>query len=87
MGGSLGAVERNALRYHLGMVAHLDTLSYAQSEPGSEQFERRIARWFELTERYPRQLHEMSEEEYFDLKRREHEDQKAQVARRSSQPR
>ena len=73
--GALGAVERNALRYHLAIVAHLSVRRDAEAASPSELFEKRIERWFELTERYPRQLHEMSRGDYLGMKRREHEDQ------------
>jgi hypothetical protein len=68
--GPVGAVERNAMRYYLGIVAYLDTLAGR----ASDRFERRIARWFELTEAYPRQLREMPRDEYLQMKRRERAD-------------
>ena len=71
--GPRGGVERNAMRYHLAIVAYLDTLDVAEAD----RFEARIARWFELTERHPEQLHEMSREDYLGMKRREREDQVA----------
>jgi hypothetical protein len=73
VGGVQGAVERNAMRYHLAVVAYLDTLAV----PEDERFERRIARWFELTERYSEQLFEMSRDDYLQTKRRERSDQQA----------
>lgn len=69
--GPQGAVERNALRYHLALVAYLDT----RQVPEPARFERRIARWFDLTEEHPRQLREMSRDEYLTIKRRERQDQ------------
>ena len=77
--GPQGAVERNALRYHLAFVAYLDTRDV--SDPS--RFERRIARWFDLTEEHSRQLREMSRDEYLKLKRRERRDQQAQAEARA----
>jgi hypothetical protein len=71
VGGIQGAVERNAVRYYFALQAYMDTLK----SPENERFEKRIDRWYGLTARYPRQLHEMSRSEYLDAKRREHENQ------------
>lgn len=49
----------------------MDTLK----SPGDQRFENQISRWFSLTERFPRQLHEMDKEEYLAGKRREHNNQ------------
>lgn len=68
VGGPRGAVERNAVRYYLALQAYMDTLRF----PENERFDKRIDRWFTLTERYPEQLYEMSRDEYLDSKRREH---------------
>lgn len=65
-----GALERNTMRYYLALDAYLQSLS----APQPEQFEKRLRRWFELTKRYP-QLHEVSEDEYLDMKRKELERQ------------
>ncbi len=78
--GLQGGVERNALRYHLAIVAYLDTRHV--SEPS--RFERRIARWFDLTEEHSRQLREMSRDEYLEIKRRERRDQEAQAEARAA---
>ena len=71
--GPQGAVERNALRYHLALVAYLET----RDVPESSRFEQRIARWFDLTEQHSRQLREMSRDEYLEIKRRERRDDEA----------
>lgn len=71
VGGVEGMIERNAVRYQLAIQAYLDTLA----EPESERFERRIARWFSLTEGHRRQLYELDRGEYLQNKRREHTDQ------------
>ncbi len=71
--GEVGAVERNALRYHLAIAAYLDTLGAAEPD----RFEARIARWFDLSERHRRQLFEMPRDEYLEIKRHERRDQEA----------
>ncbi len=69
-GGMRGAVERNAVRYYLALLAYLDTMAL----PADQRFEKRINEWFDLTARYP-QLYEMDKEQYLADKRREHRDQ------------
>jgi len=65
--GFRGLVERNSIRYHLALQAFLE-------HPGRDEAARegRWRRWFELTERHARQLHEIERDEYLDAKRREH---------------
>jgi hypothetical protein len=67
IGGVRGLVERNAMRYYLGVDAYLNALT----APPAEQLERRMHLWFAATERYARQLHEIDEKTYVDLKRME----------------
>ena len=69
--GVRGAMERNAVRYYLALLADMDTKKY----PETGRFDKRINEWFSLTERYPRQLHELDREEYLAAKRREHSNQ------------
>lgn len=52
--GTRGLVERNTMRYFLALEAYL----------GADNQRQRAARWFELTERYPRQLRDASFEQY-----------------------
>ena len=66
-----GALERNTMRYYLALDAYLDTLS----APPQEQFEKRLRRWFASTERYPLQLHEVTQGDYLDMKRKEYKRQ------------
>ncbi|HEX6363451.1 MAG TPA: hypothetical protein VFZ93_10865, partial [Albitalea sp.] len=75
VGSMRGVIERNTMRYYLAIVAYLDTLAV----PPAERVERRLRAWFDATERYPQQLHEISEEEYLAMKRREIERQDAPV--------
>jgi hypothetical protein len=70
--GVRGVVERNAMRYYLAVGAYVDNVA----APPGEQVERRLRAWFAATERYARQLHEIGENEYLDMKRREIERQR-----------
>jgi hypothetical protein len=49
----------------------MDTLGI----PLDQRFEKRNSRWFDLTARFPRQLHELDKGEYLANKRREHGNQ------------
>jgi hypothetical protein len=71
VGGVIGVLERNAMRYYLALQAFFDT----RLLPEEERFEGRIRHWFELTSRFPRQLWEMDKEEYLATKRRERQQQ------------
>ena len=73
IGGVRGVVERNTMRYYLAIDAYLGALS---SPPG-EQFERRIERWYDATEKFPRQLHEVDRADYLTMKREEYRRQQA----------
>ncbi len=75
VGGAEGAVERNAVRYHLALVAYFDTLPVHEAG----RFEARIARWYDLTDRYRAQLYEMPRERYLAMKGRERRDMEAQA--------
>ena len=65
--GVLGLLERNTMRYYLAIDAYLS----AYSLPPADQFEKRIREWYASTERYAAQLHEMEQNEYLDMKRKE----------------
>ena len=65
--GMRGAIERNAMRYYLAIEAYLGALSV----PYQQQTEKRLIDWFDASERYPRQLHEMERDEYLEIKRQE----------------
>jgi hypothetical protein len=80
VGGVRGVVERNTMRYYLAIVAYLDSLG----APSRDQVERRLRAWFAAVERYPLQLHELDEQEYLFMKRREISHLQSQVARRES---
>jgi len=66
--GVRGVVERNTMRYYLAIDAYLNALSAAPPK----QLEKRLTKWFESTEKYPRQLREVDRSTYLDLKRREY---------------
>jgi hypothetical protein len=68
IGGIRGLVERNTMRYYLAIEAFLG----AVSAPPPERLEKRLREWFAGIERYPRQLHEMEQDEYLDMKRKEY---------------
>jgi len=69
--GTRGILERNAVRYFFAVQAYLETLK----EPNSNRFKKRIVRWFDMTERYSAQLHELDKKEYISNKIREHQNQ------------
>jgi hypothetical protein len=71
IGGVRGAIERNSMRYFLAVDAYLSTLSV----PAAGRFEKSIERWFDATERYPRQLHEIDRDTYLEIKRSEYQRQ------------
>lgn len=66
--GMRGLVERNTMRYHLAIESFLGALAV----PERAQFEKRIKDWFTAAERYPRQLHEMEQNDYLEMKRKEY---------------
>ena len=73
VGGIQGIAERNTMRYFLAIESYLDTLS----TPADQRLDRRLRDWFAATERYARQLHEQSLEEYVAMK---HKEARRQVA-------
>ncbi|MES2632239.1 MAG: hypothetical protein V4669_04665 [Pseudomonadota bacterium] len=75
IGGTRGAIERNAMRYYLAIDSHLA----AMSAPPDQRLDKKITSWFNSTERYARQLHEMDRATYVALKRGEHERQQAAI--------
>jgi len=69
--GIKGVIERNVMRYYLATVAFLDT----RDLPQADQFRTRSLRWFNLTEQFVRQLHEMERTEYLNTKQLERRNQ------------
>jgi hypothetical protein len=68
-------VERNTMRYYLAIESFLGALS----APPQKRFEKRLHDWFAASERYPRQLHELEQTQYLDMKRNEHSRQVARA--------
>ncbi|AFJ89885.1 Putative signal peptide protein [Burkholderia sp. KJ006] len=71
IGGMRGLMERNTMRYYLAIDAYLGALS---SQP-DKQLEQRLTDWFDASERYPRQLHEMDRQQYMQMKYEEYQRQ------------
>lgn len=67
IGGVRGLVERNTMRYYLAIDSYLGALSV----PQDKQLGKRLQDWYAATERYPRQLHEISRNAYLSMKREE----------------
>lgn len=74
--GLRGAIERNTMRYYLAVESYLASLA----QPPGRQFLARIERWFDATERYRAQLHEMERADYLAMKQREYARQQAIAA-------
>ncbi len=64
VGGVRGVVERNTMRYYLAIESYL-------AAPAPGQVDKRLADWFDATERHAQQLHEMERDEYLTMKRKE----------------
>jgi hypothetical protein len=80
IGGVRGAIERNVMRYYLAIEAHLASLS----APPDQQLDKRLQAWFDASERYARQLHEMDRAQYMAMKRGEFNRQQAALGDRDS---
>ncbi|KVO55197.1 hypothetical protein WJ78_30260 [Burkholderia ubonensis] len=63
IGGVRGLLERNTMRYYLAIDAYLGTLD--------KPLDQRLARWFDATEQYARQLHELDRQDYLQMKAKE----------------
>jgi hypothetical protein len=72
--GVRGVVERNTMRYYLAIDAYLSALN----SPPQDQLEKRLLQWYNSTEQYAVQLHEVERNDYLEMKRREY--QRQQVA-------
>jgi hypothetical protein len=55
------------MRYYLAVEAYLGASDF----PPLERPERRLRDWFDATERYAAQLHELERSQYLEMKRRE----------------
>ena len=66
--GVRGAVERNTMRYYLAIDAYLAALS----TPHEGRLDARLLHWYNATEQYARQLHEVGRGDYLVMKRKEY---------------
>jgi hypothetical protein len=73
IGGVRGVVERNTMRYFLAIDAYLGALA----APAQTRFEARLQNWYDATEKYARQLHDVDRNAYLEMKRREYRRQQA----------
>lgn len=64
IGGVRGVVERNTMRYYLAIDSYLDA-------PAAGQLDQRLGAWFDATEQYAKQLHEIEKSDYLTMKRHE----------------
>ena len=69
--GVQGIIERNVMRYFLALSIYMDTLSLNSAEG----FIRRAEAWYDLTEQYAIQLHELGKQEYLEAKQNEYMNQ------------
>ena len=65
--GVRGLIERNTMRYQLAIETYFSTLSV----PLDARAEKRLAEYYAVSERYPRQLHDVERQDYLALKRKE----------------
>ena len=67
IGGMRGVIERNTMRYFLAVEAYLGALQV----PETEQVAKRLRDWYDGTERYAAQLHEIGRDDYLRMKQNE----------------
>lgn len=73
VGGMRGTVERNTMRYYLAIEAFLASLGH----PTAQQLDKRLQYWFDATEEYRQQLHEVDRDSYLTMKKAEYQRQKS----------
>lgn len=71
-GGTLAMLERNVVRYLIALDAYMHTYDSAGDNPMLERAEM----WFDATERFPEQLHEVERENYLRDKAKEYAHQR-----------
>ena len=69
VGGVRGIIERNTMRYFMGLSC---ALQFAGTEAAAQRFAQMAPCWYDETERYPQQLHELGRVEYLEMKRTEY---------------
>jgi hypothetical protein len=82
VGGSRGAIERNAVRYYLAIQAFMDTLNY----PEESRFNMRLSKWYDLSERYKKQLFDLDRKDYLAFKTAQYRNQIILQRQISAQP-
>jgi len=73
IGGVRAVVERNTMRYFLAIEAYLGALG----APPAARLETRLQNWYDASENYARQLHDVDRNAYLEMKRREYRRQQA----------
>ncbi len=71
IGGPRGAIERSAVRYYLAIQSFMNTLAY----PEESRFSMRTIKWYDLTDRYRKQLFDLDKKDYLTFKTKEHMNQ------------
>jgi hypothetical protein len=71
IGGIRGIIERNTMRYYLAIEAYMASLRL----PPEQQSAARLRHWFDATEGYSRQLHELDKASYLTMKEAEYQRQ------------
>jgi hypothetical protein len=71
IGGPRGAIERNAARYYFAIQSFMNTLHY----PEESRFSMRTIKWYDLTDRYRKQLFDLDKKDYLTFKTKEHMNQ------------
>lgn len=69
--GPRGAIERNAVRYYFAVQSFMNSLRY----PEEKRFSMMISEWYDLTDRYKKQLYELDKKDYLAFKTEEHKNQ------------
>ncbi len=82
IGGMRGLVERNTMRYYLAIESSLGALS----APPQARLEKGLRNWFAAIEGYPRQLHELEQEDYLAMKRNEYSRSRADAGSAARAP-
>lgn len=69
VGGVRGIIERNTMRYFMALSCGLQ---FASTEAPAQRFAQMAPCWYDETERYPQQLHDLGRVEYLEMKRGEY---------------
>lgn len=68
VGGPRGSIERNAVRYYFAIQTFMNY-------PDKSLFNVRSSQWYDLTIRYPKQLFDLTKQDYLAFKTAEHKNQ------------